>query len=89
MTTRAVSVTIDEYLFAYAQAEVDAGRAKSVSAVINAALATRAEADQAADAAVLAAVEAVRADPARSARVERMTAHLLNRRGGGSVAVDV
>jgi Arc/MetJ-type ribon-helix-helix transcriptional regulator len=87
MTTRAVSVTIDEHLFAYAQAEVDAGRAKSVSAVINAALAARAEADQAADAAVIAAVEAVRSDPARSARVERMTAYLLDRRGGGQAAV--
>ncbi|MEZ0073454.1 type II toxin-antitoxin system ParD family antitoxin [Planotetraspora sp. GP83] len=80
MSTRPVSVTIDEQLYAYAQGEVEAGRAKSVSAVVNAALARRAEADRAADAAVLAAVEAVLEDPDASARMERMTAHLLSQR---------
>ncbi|MCC5581220.1 hypothetical protein IMZ11_36995 [Microtetraspora sp. AC03309] len=80
MTTKPVSVTIEEQLLEYAQSEVQAGRAKSVSALVNAALARRAEADRTADAAVLAAVETVLADPDASARVERMTAHLLAQR---------
>ncbi|GAA0412420.1 hypothetical protein Acor_16530 [Acrocarpospora corrugata] len=77
MTTKPVTVTIDEHLHAYAQEEVKAGRAKSVSSVVNAALAARAEADHAADAAVRKAVAAVQADPEVAARVERMTAHVL------------
>ncbi|WP_147942974.1 type II toxin-antitoxin system ParD family antitoxin [Microbispora sp. CSR-4] len=80
MTTRAVSVTIEEHLLEYANAEVAAGRARSVSAVINAALARRAEADREADAAVRAAAQAVRSDPAASAKVARMTAHVLAQR---------
>jgi Arc/MetJ-type ribon-helix-helix transcriptional regulator len=80
MSTRPVSVTIEEQLLDYAQAEVEAGRARSVSAVVNAALARRAEADRAADAAVRAAVQAVRSDPEASAKVARMTAHLLAQR---------
>jgi hypothetical protein len=59
---------------------VEAGRARSVSAVVNAALARQAEADRAADAAVRAAVQAVRSDPAASAKVARMTAHVLAQR---------
>ncbi|MFF3665960.1 type II toxin-antitoxin system ParD family antitoxin [Microtetraspora malaysiensis] len=80
MATKAVSVTIDEHLLEYANAEVTAGRARSVSAVVNAALARRAEADRAADAAVRAAVQAVRSDPAAAAKVRRMTDHLLAQR---------
>jgi putative addiction module CopG family antidote len=80
MTTKAVSVTIEEQLLAYAQGEVEAGRARSVSAVVNAALARRAEADHAADAAVRAAVETVQQDADASARMERMTTHLIAQR---------
>ncbi|WP_433223589.1 type II toxin-antitoxin system ParD family antitoxin [Microtetraspora malaysiensis] len=77
MSTKPISVTIDEQLLEYANAEVAAGRARSVSAVVNAALARVAEADRAADAAVRAAVQAVRSDPAASAKVRRMTDRLL------------
>ncbi|WP_433223200.1 type II toxin-antitoxin system ParD family antitoxin [Microtetraspora malaysiensis] len=80
MTTKPVSVTIDEHLLEYANAEVAAGRARSVSAVVNAALARQAEADRSADAAVRAAVQAVRSDPDASAKVRRMTEHLLAQR---------
>ncbi|MEU8174526.1 hypothetical protein AB0C14_16725 [Microbispora hainanensis] len=65
---------------AYTNAEVTAGRARSVSAVVNAALARRAEADREADAAVRAAAQAVRSDAAASAKVARMTAHVLAQR---------
>ncbi len=75
-----MSVTVEEQLLAYVQGEVEAGRARSVSAVVNGALARRAETDRAADTAVLAAVEAVVADEDASARMERMTAHLMARR---------
>ncbi|MEU6413927.1 type II toxin-antitoxin system ParD family antitoxin [Microbispora sp. NPDC046933] len=81
MTTKPVSVTIEEHLLEYANGEVAAGRARSISAVVNAALARRAELDREADAAVRAAVQQVRSDPAASAKVERMKAHVLAQRG--------
>lgn len=81
MTTKPVSVTIEEHLLEYANAEVAAGRARSVSALVNAALALRAERDREADAAVRAAVQQVRSDPAASAKVQRMKAHVLAQRG--------
>lgn len=80
MTTKPVSVTIEEHLLEYANAEVAAGRARSVSAVVNAALARQAEADREADATVRTAVQTVRSDPAATAKVRRMTAHLLTQR---------
>ncbi|MEU8198531.1 type II toxin-antitoxin system ParD family antitoxin [Microbispora amethystogenes] len=80
MTTKAVSVTIEEHLLEYANAEVAAGRARSVSAVVNAALARQADADREADATVRAAVESVRSDPAAARKVRRMTEHVLAQR---------
>ncbi|WP_327046025.1 type II toxin-antitoxin system ParD family antitoxin [Microbispora sp. NBC_01189] len=43
MMTELLSVTIEEHLLEYADAEVKAGRAWSVSAVMNAALARQAD----------------------------------------------
>lgn len=64
MSTRPITITVDEELHAYAQREVEAGRAKSVSAFFNAAAARAMHLDREADAAWKAAVERARHDDA-------------------------
>ena len=76
-----LTVTIDPYLAAYAEQLVEAGKADSVSAVVNSALADRAERDRRItrrwEDAVAGATEEDRARAARMmARIDAQTAQL-------------
>jgi Arc/MetJ-type ribon-helix-helix transcriptional regulator len=69
-----ITVTIEPYLRLYAERQVELGRAPSISAVINSALAAH-SANRDRGLAMLRA-RAASADEATIARVERMMAHI-------------
>ncbi|MFC0862323.1 hypothetical protein ACFHYQ_08440 [Sphaerimonospora cavernae] len=73
MSTKPITISVDEDLHLYVLAEVERGKARSVSAYINDALTRRVEADRQADAAWRAAVEKARQDAESVERAQRRT----------------
>lgn len=71
-----LTITIEPHLRAYAERLVAAGKAPSISAVVNQALADQYARDKRAAAVWKAKVDEAEADPAVMARVQRMKAHV-------------
>ncbi|GAA3162937.1 hypothetical protein GCM10010466_62340 [Planomonospora alba] len=83
MSTKPITITVDEDLHDYVQQEVAAGHVRSVSAFFNAAAARAIRLDREADAAWKAAVEHARQDPEafeRGRRRARRAQELLRAR---------
>jgi Arc/MetJ-type ribon-helix-helix transcriptional regulator len=76
MSTKPITITVDEDLHAYVQAEVEAGRATSVSAFLNAAATRAMRLDRRADAAWKAAVERAQQNPQIVERSRRIVRHV-------------
>jgi Arc/MetJ-type ribon-helix-helix transcriptional regulator len=74
-----VSVTLDPHLVAYAERLVEAGKADSVSAVVNDALEAKSLRER--EGLGLLRAAAAKADPARVARMRAHVAEQLGRRG--------
>ncbi|GII76760.1 hypothetical protein Sru01_17420 [Sphaerisporangium rufum] len=77
MSTKPVSVTLDSENLEYVAAQVDDGRARSLSAWINEAISRRIATERAADAAWQAKVEEAQKDPAVVARTAHRVARAL------------
>ncbi|WP_433351790.1 hypothetical protein ACQP25_02260 [Microtetraspora malaysiensis] len=71
-----ISITVDQDLVDYAERQVELGKAPSVSAVLNDALAERRQRDRRARRWWASKAAEAAADPATSARVDRMRAHI-------------
>ncbi|MFI7637816.1 type II toxin-antitoxin system ParD family antitoxin [Nonomuraea sp. NPDC049400] len=83
MSTKPITITVDESLHAYVQEQVEAGRVRSVSAYFNHAARHQMETERHADLAWRAAVEKARQDPAvveRAQRRARKAQEILNGR---------
>ncbi|SDL75506.1 hypothetical protein SAMN05421874_128105 [Nonomuraea maritima] len=81
MSTKPITITVDEAAHAYAQQQVQAGRARSVSSFFNQAALHQMEEDRRADLAWQEAVERAHQDPAVTHRAQRRAAkarELLN-----------
>ncbi|MER5418697.1 hypothetical protein [Streptosporangium roseum] len=83
MRKRPITVTVDPNLLDYAEAKVASGEAKSVSSVVNDALAQQAARDRAATAAWRKAVERAKADPEAYELGRRRAARLMEILNGG------
>lgn len=83
MSTKPITITVDEGVHAYVQAQVEAGRVRSVSAYFNEAAQHRMETERQADLAWRHAVEKAHQDPEvieRAARRARKAREILNAR---------
>ncbi|GII91901.1 hypothetical protein [Sinosporangium siamense] len=83
MSTKPITITVDETVHAYVQGQVEAGRARSVSAYFNEAALHRMDTERQADLAWRAAVDRAHADPAvveRARRRARKAQEILNGR---------
>jgi Arc/MetJ-type ribon-helix-helix transcriptional regulator len=76
MSKTRITITVDPHLAAYAERLVESGKAPSVSAAFNDALADRIQRDRRARRWWAAKVAEAAADPETAARVERMKAHV-------------
>ncbi|GIH80983.1 hypothetical protein [Planobispora longispora] len=71
MSTRPITITVEEDFHDYVQQQVEQGRVRSVSAYFNEAVARRIETERRADAAWRAAVEKAQQNPEAVARARR------------------
>jgi Arc/MetJ-type ribon-helix-helix transcriptional regulator len=76
MSKTRITITVDPHLAAYAERLVESGKAPSVSAAFNDALAEQIENDRRASRWWAAKLAEAEADPETVARVDRMTAHV-------------
>ncbi|WP_433253117.1 hypothetical protein ACQPYK_09100 [Streptosporangium sp. CA-135522] len=83
MSTKPVTATLEEDLLAYVQEQVSRGRAKSVSAYLNAALERQIAIDRRADAAWKAAVEKAQQNPEEVEKAKRRAQRLIEILNGG------
>ncbi|MEV8636601.1 hypothetical protein AB0395_33655 [Streptosporangium sp. NPDC051023] len=73
-----ITITVDPHLATYAERLVETGKAPSVSAVLNDALAEHAARERRARRWWAAKAAEAAADPATTARVDRMKAHVTD-----------
>ncbi|ACZ84624.1 hypothetical protein Aros01_01212 [Streptosporangium roseum] len=83
MSTKPVTATLEADLLAYVQEQVNLGRARSVSAYLNAALERQIAIDRRADAAWKAAVEKAQQNPEEVEKARRRAQRLIEILNGG------